>query len=138
MSIGQGSVQKTFLYTYLFTSLALAPGATATITKNILSGFDFNWIKGMYFADIAAAAQTESARIIPLVTVLLTDTKTAFNLMDSAVPMTSLFGTGELPFILPKPYRFESSGTITMTLANFSSATTYNLRLAMNGISSQA
>ena len=124
-------------YTYAFNFAALANGASSTITQNVQADADFDWLKGVYQADIAAAAQTDSSRIVPLVTVLITDTASGYQLSSAAIPIETCFGTGLTPFILPAPYRFLRAGTISITLANYSAATTYNIRLCLSGVKSK-
>ena len=120
-------------YVYQEDFSSLANGATATGTINIQADSDFVVQKLTYFADIALAAQTDSSRIIPLSTVQITDSGSGRNLMESPAPITSIFGTGELPFILPTPKLFLARTTITMDVTNFSTSTTYNIRLSLIG-----
>ncbi len=112
---------------------SIAAGASATGNVNIQADSDFVLQKLTYFADIGTAIQTDSSRVIPLLTVQITDSGSGRNLMESAVPVSNLFGTGQLPFILPQPKLFQSRTTINITIVNFSSATTYGLRLSLVG-----
>jgi hypothetical protein len=128
---GEKILKDFFVYQEDFS--AIANGATASGNINIQADSDFVVQKLTYFADIAAAVQTDSSRVIPLVSVLVTDTGSGRNLMESALPISNLFGTGEIPFILPQPKMFLARSTITVTLANFSAATTYNIRLSFIG-----
>lgn len=120
-------------YTYEAQALALAAGANATDTINIESDSNFILQKLTAFADLAAAAQTESTRVIPLVSVQLTDTGSGRNLMSNPIPIPSLFGTGALPFVLQNPRIFMRNTTIQVVFTNFSAATAYNVRLAFSG-----
>jgi len=128
-------MQRAF-YSYVFNFTSLAPSTSSTQTVNVQSDADFDWIKGEYQADIAGAAQTDSSRVIPLVTCLILDTSSGYQLSNSAVPIESLFGTGRTPFILPAPYRFKRAGTISINLANYDAAATYNVRLVLTGVKS--
>ena len=112
---------------------ALAAGGSATSSFTIQQEADFLLTKVTMVADLAAAAQTESARVIPLVTLLINDTGSGRNLMSSAVPLPNLFGTGGLPFILPRQRLFVASSVVNITLTNFSAATTYNIKLSFIG-----
>lgn len=128
---GGSFVREFYTYEEDFSALAAATSATGNI--NIQSDSDFVLQKLMYFADVAAAAQTSGAKIVPLCTIVITDTGSGRQLMESAVSIPSLFGTGELPFILPTPRLFQARSTIAITVANFSAATAYNLRLSFCG-----
>lgn len=120
-----------YVYQEDFSGLVFATSATGNI--NIQADSDFVLQKITFFADIAAAAQTDDTRVIPLVTMQVTDSGSGRNLFESPVAVPSLFGTGELPFILPTPKLFSARSTITIAVANFSVATTYNLRFSFIG-----
>jgi hypothetical protein len=124
--------KKFFTYNINFASLAATASSTGSFT--VQADADFHVYKLAYFADIAAAIQTDSSRVIPLCTVLITDTGSASQLMDSAVPLSSLFGEGDKPFILPYAYPIKASSNVQATLTNFSAATTYALRLSFIGV----
>lgn len=126
-----GVIKDFYIYEEDFS--ALASGATATGSINIQADSDFVLQKLTYFADIAAAAQTANGRVIPLVTVQITDTGSGRNLMETAAPITNVFGIGQIPFILPQPKLFLARSTITITVANFDAAVDYNLRLSFIG-----
>lgn len=120
-------------YVYEEDFSALASGATALGSINIQADSDFVVQKLTYFADIAAAVQTSNTRVIPLVTVQITDSGSGRNLMEAPLPISNIMGTGELPFILPQPKLFLARTTITVSVTNFSASTTYNLRLSLTG-----
>ena len=120
-------------YTHQASFAALAAAGSDSFEIKIEADSDFFWYKATYFADIAAAAQTDSTRVVPLCTVLVTDGGSDRQLMRSPVPVSSIFGTGEIPFILPSPHRFEANSTVSIAVANFDAASTYNLRLLFIG-----
>lgn len=120
-------------FTYEIDFAAIVAGATANGQVTIQADSDFKWLKACYFADLAAAAQTESSRVIPLCTVLITDGGSGRQLMSQAVPVTSIFGIGAIPFILPVPRIFTAKSTVAFQIVNFSAASTYGLRLSLIG-----
>lgn len=126
------AIMKDF-YIYQEDFSGLAAGTSATGNVNIQADSDFVLQKITFFADIAAAAQTESTRVIPLVSMQVTDSGSGRNLFESAVPIAAIFGTGELPFILPTPKLFSARSTITINVSNFDAAATYNLRFSFIG-----
>ncbi len=128
---GERVIKDFFIYEEDFDSLSA--GATDTGTINIQADSDFVMQKLAYFADVNGAAQTDGNRVVPLVDIVITDSGSGRNLMESAVPIASLFGTGRLPFILPTPKLFLARTTITLNVANFSASTTYNLKFSMIG-----
>lgn len=113
--------------------LALAGGAVANGNIVVQADSAFKLTKLGFFADIAVATQTESTRVIPLVTIQITDTGSGRNLFANPVAIPALFGIGPLPHILPVPRLFLPRSNIAVTVTNLTVATTYNLRLAFEG-----
>ena len=126
------SIKKDF-YIYEEDFSSVASGATATGNINIQADSDFVLQKLTYFADISAAAQTNETRVIPLMAVQIKDTGSGRNLIETVAPVPNIFGTGQLPFILPTPKLFLARSTIAITVENFDAAETYNLRLSFIG-----
>lgn len=124
-------VRDFFVYEVDFTGLVAATSATQQFS--IQSDANFLWQSACMFADIAAAVETDSSRVLPLVSCTLTDQGSGRQLMNSAVPVTSIFGYGSLPFVLQTPRFFRAQTTIGVTLTNFSAATTYNVKLSFIG-----
>lgn len=124
-------IRDIFIQEIDFAGLAAAGTATGSFT--VQQDANFLWQYGMYFADIAAAAQTDSTRVIPLVSVIITDEGSGRQLMQSAVPVPSLFGTGEMPLILPTPRFFRAQTQVSVSVTNFDAAATYNLKLSLLG-----
>ena len=122
-----------FNYEVDFTA-GIAAGGTANSSFTVQADSDFKWLKACYFADIAVAAQTDSTRVVPLATVLITDQGSGRQLMSAATPIPNIFGTGQIPFILPVPKIFASKSTISVSVVNFSAATIYNIRLSFIGV----
>jgi len=132
-----GEKQKVYVakdfYIYQEDFAAVAPNNSATGSIQIQADSDFILQKLTYFADIAAAAQTADSRVVPLMTLQIIDTGSGRNLIETPAPIPSFFGTGELPFILPTPRVFFARSTITLNVANFDAAATYNLKLSFIG-----
>lgn len=125
---------KQRFYVHTVTSLALVAGATDAITVNIEADAHFLLQKMSYMADITAAGQTDSSRVLPLVTMQITDTGSGRQMFDDFVPIPALMGTGAIPFILPTPHKFVANSTFTVQLINYDAANPYNLRLAFAGV----
>lgn len=73
---------------------------------------------------------TAQQRVLPNVGIQLVDTGSGRQLMQNPIPIPSLFGTGELPFILPNPRLFMRNSTIQVIFTNFDSVNAYDIRLA--------
>lgn len=124
-------IEDYFVYQLDFT--ALTGGTTANSSIQIQADSDFKWVKSSYHANIANGTQTDSSRVIALATINITDTGSGRQLMSAPVPIEDIFGTGLLPYILPVPRIFRARSTISVSLANFTAATTYNIRLSFIG-----
>jgi hypothetical protein len=120
-----------FIYELDFASIAA--GASATLSFNVQADSDFLLTKLAYHNTIADANYNADAAPIPNVGVIIQDTGSGRQLMNSAVPVTAIFGTGQLPFILPRQRLFLANSTINVTLTNFSAATASKLRLSFIG-----
>ena len=117
---------------------ALAAGDVQQGNIQIQQDSDFYWVKSQYQANIDGNSDgyTYLAAPIPLVTVQIVDQTSQWQLFFSPVPVSSCFGRGILPFILPRPRKFVRLSAIGITVSNFSAATTYDLRLVFSGIKS--
>lgn len=116
---------------------SLAPGATVSISIPIEADSMFTAVKMSYMSDIAAAAQTDGTRVIPLIRVGIQDSGSGRNLQNTSVPINSIAGNGGLPMVLPVPREFLASSNITITFTNYSAATTYtNTLLSLIGFKS--
>lgn len=112
-------------FVYVSTVASLAAAASDSDTVNIEASSDFILRKMTMFADIAGAVQTDSSRVLPLISVQITDTGAGKQLFTDAIPIPSLFGSGTIPFILPSPRIFARNSTISVAYENYSAATTY-------------
>lgn len=113
-------------FTYNIQFEDLAAGATAVGFIQIEADSDFLIQKLAYFSAVDGSAQTFNTMDIPLVTVLIVDTGSGRQIMNNPVPITSLFGDGRLPYILPTPKLFVKNTRINVTVFNFSTATEYD------------
>lgn len=120
-------------FTYTANVLNIAGAASSTVQVNIQADADFMIQAQVQFTDIAAAIQTDSTRVIPVATVLLTDSGSSRQLMDTDVAISSIFGTGSLPFVLPQPKLLTARSNLTVKVTNLTAATTYNIRLSFVG-----
>lgn len=125
----------TSVYWYAVNVASITALASASANINFDADSVFVWTKTSYFVDLSAAAITDGARPIPLVTVQMTDTSSSRNLTSTAVPIDSLAGRmGSEPCILPIARAFMPSSTLRFTFTNYSAATTYtNLYFMLHG-----
>ena len=99
-----------------------AAGGVQTVNIQILADSDFLIEKLSFNADLAGVAQLHGTRIVPNVNVLLTNTGSGRQLMNLQLPLTGIFGSGELPMILPRQYLLPASSTLQIQMVSFEAA----------------
>ncbi len=129
---GQRYVARDY-FSYEEDFAGVGAGQSASGEILIQADSDFIWQKALFFADVAGAAQEAGTLVFPLMTVQIQDTGSGRLFFEQPVPVPSAFGVGALPFILPVPRLFLARSTVLIEVANFSNATTYNLRLTFAG-----
>lgn len=103
---------------------SLAVGVANTVIVPISSDSDF-WLTGFtYQADIAAALQTDATRVIPLVTIQITDTGSGRQLLNAAAPISTFMGTGDRPYRLVHPRMFARRTSIQIQGTSYAVAGT--------------
>jgi len=121
-------------YTQTFRVPSLAAAATSTVISNIDQSAYFVWCKTTYSATIANAAQTDSSRVVPLVTVQLTDSGSQRQLFDAPQPIPNIAGFAGIPQLLEQPYLFKPNSNVSGSFTSFDAAATYaNLYLTLIG-----
>lgn len=120
-----------FFQPVTFTNLVAAASSDQTFQVDASASFIITDL--MYLADVAGAAQTDSSRVIPLVTVAITDGSSGRKWMPTPVPVSAMFGTGEDPYELSEPRELPAKSSLIIEATNISSATAYNLRLVFAG-----
>lgn len=128
-----GPIVKDY-YSYSALVSSLASGASQSASISIEADSEFVAVKYSYFVDIAGATQTDATKVVPLISMELTDTGSGRSLQNIALPIDTIAGRGDLPFILPQPRRFKAKSTIQFRFTNYSAATTYaNIYFVMSG-----
>ena len=120
-------------YAYNFEVSGLASGASASDSVQIEASSNFIWVKTSGFADVAAAAQNYDTRVVPLVTIQVTDVGSGRSLFDGPVAWSNVVGWGEIPYMLPIKRKWQANTAIRVDFTNFDAAVTYNLRLTFSG-----
>lgn len=108
---------------------------TATGIINLDADSDFYCVALTAQADIAGAALTESTNLLPLVTVLLTDSGSGKALMNGPLLIPAFMGDGKRPYRFVRPRVFMANATIQLSFnAGFLAAgTTYNIQVVLHG-----
>lgn len=113
----------------------IAVGGNATQQIQIQADSDFLIQKLCYYTNTANVAQTANSIPIPNLSCIITDTGSGRQLMNTAIPVANIFGTGQNPFILPKPKLIAASSNLQIQVFNFDAAVaTQQLYLAFIGV----
>lgn len=87
------------------------------------------------FVDVTVPHVNSNVQLIPNIDVLITNTGSGRRLMNQAVKVTTVFGTGQLPFVLPSAQYFSPSSAMQVQIsspANFG-AGSHTLELVFVG-----
>lgn len=121
-----------FIYTLAF--LALAPNTSTETAFQIQADSDFELEKLSFWCDDATGqSQMQSTRLLPDVTIQITDTGTGRQMFNAPVAVPSIFGSGEFPFIMQTTKIFSANASVAVAVSNFNPNDTYNLRLNFIG-----
>lgn len=112
----------------------IAAGATLTNIISIQADSDFEVQKMNFSSDLAGGVQTDSTRTIPQCSVVILDTGSGRQLMNQAIDLTTFFGNGLQPFILPMPKVFRANTALSIALTNYSAAQVYNVKMSFIGV----
>lgn len=105
---------------------SLAPAAATTLTFQIDGESDFFWDKATVSALVASDGTSYSADLKPAVLITIVDSISQRPLMNNPAPVGNLFGTGQLPFILPIRKLFYSKANVKLQISNYSDNSTYS------------
>ena len=121
MSVQVGSKKYSsdfFVYTASFGTVNASTTQSAQIQIEADSLFQVQ--KLSYFCSLGATMTTDSM-VVPLMNVMIRDSASSRQLLKTAVPLSSVAGTGQLPFIIPEQRVFMPNSIITVELSNASS-----------------
>jgi hypothetical protein len=107
------------------------PGAASLLIDD---DADFEIQALSYFADLAGAAQTDSGRVVPLITVQISDGQSQRPLLGRVPPpLPTVAGHQGLPFLLPERHIAVRRSTVDFAYQNFSAGSNYGLQLVLIG-----
>lgn len=113
---------------------SIANGVTSQVSIQFDQNSSFNWLRTTYSVDLAGVAETENTLVIPLVTVQITDQGSGMSFMNAPIPIYTIAGFGQLPYVLPTPQLIQPNASFIYSFNNYSAGTTYtNLRLQFHG-----
>lgn len=126
---------RRFYYIYQTPNIAtLNNGASSTNVIQFDIDSVFCWMRTTLFVDLAGVAITSSAQIVPLVTMQVTDTGSGTNFFNNPVPLPSIAGNAQLPYVLPTPQFIQPAASLQFAFTNYSAATVYNnVRIQLQG-----
>jgi len=126
------SVNRFFTYELTLGPLIAATGQD-TDTFQVQAAYDFYWFKSAAFIFDANGLGVSTLQW-PNIDVLLQDGSTTEQMSDQAASVNSLFGTGQIPFILPQPHKIDAGSSFNVSVFNRHASVAYSVRLAFSGV----
>jgi len=128
-----------YTYNAIFTTAtnnAVPIGGQATFSIRINAQRPFKFMAGCM--KLASGLnwntlEADATRRISPITVLLTDSGSGRQMMDTPVPIDSLFGTGQEPFYWPEPKIMYANSVLQVQVTNLDTVNTFQLILSFIG-----
>ncbi len=122
-------------YVFPVSFLALAASTQAPVGSFFVDASSpFMLVQQNYFASPnPILISTQATQIIPSCTVQITEQSSNRQWQSAAVPVTSIFGTGQNPWFLPQPRLIPANTTVSVTVANQDTVDDLNLTLSFIG-----
>lgn len=105
-----------FVYNVVFNALAAGTSQTGNIQIQADSDFEIQKLTAQILQVLGTA---ESTTEVQALSALVTDTGTGRQLSDIAVPLSNLFGTAQLPFILPNTKIMKARSILAIQVSNY-------------------
>lgn len=119
-------------YELTFAALAASTGSSQQ-SFQVESNYDFWWIKAEAYVYDSAGLGVSRLQW-PNLEVLISEGASNQQLMNQAVSLNSIFGSGEIPYILPRPHTIQGGSTLTATVYNKHATIAYSARLCFSGV----
>ncbi len=123
---------KERFHNYVVPSGVIAAGGNAALNFLVDTGYDFIWMKSEAFIYDANGLQVSTLQL-PRLTVILQDGSSKQAINDNEVPIAALFGTGQIPYILPVRHRIVGGATFNIQVFNRHNATPFSVDLVFSG-----
>lgn len=120
-----------FSYPFNIGTIAATGVVNQTIQIQADSAFDLMQITAQ--GNLNGASEPWPSNVILPFTIMLTDTGTGRNLMNTPVPINMIAGRGELPFILPQNRIFAPKATIQIQCTGYGGGTYNNIFVNLIG-----
>lgn len=109
---GRPSLYKMFsIYTVDVAAISTGASGSGSFTVQTDSDFVIQQITGRAWVTTTEATVTD-----PIATVQITDTGSQFNLFSAPTYWSMVFGTAQLPFILPVPRLVKANAKVNVTI----------------------
>lgn len=115
---------------------SLAPGASQQRTIQFDQNSSFNWLRTTYSVNVAGDAEEASLLILPLVYLQITDQGNGMSFMNSPIPLYTMAGTGQLPYVLPTPQLIQPNASFIYQFTSYAAgggSTYINLQVQFHG-----
>lgn len=117
-----------FTYTMVFSGVASLASATAQLQIDASSDFL------VVSQSIEAIDDVTTLAVASAALIQINDSGSGTTLWNVPTPVTNLFGTAQLPFLLPMPRLFTANATMTGSLTNKTTANATSFFLSFHGV----
>lgn len=121
-------------YGYSVTFSAITAGASSTATLNVNGNADFLCLGLCHRANVAAAAQTVSSKVSPLVRLLITDAATGKQWWNTATDIENVSENGPTPKSLWWPRMVQGKSSLVITATSYEAANSDAFDLLLCGV----
>jgi hypothetical protein len=122
-------------YNFVVSFNALAAGVTAPVASFLVdTSAPFMLVSQQYVCAVDPfAAKNAGNYPVPNATVQIQDQSSNRNWQSAAVPIPTIFGTGERPYFLPQPRLIPANTTVLITVVSTENAQTNDISLVFSG-----
>jgi hypothetical protein len=120
---GEDLYEDAFWYGASFGTLASGTSLPKTIL--IQTDSKFEWMKTTYFAVLQGETPPTQSTDRHNLSFFLTDSGSGRQLMNEAIPINEIAGSGERPALMPVTRIFQPNATVTITASNTDTAAIY-------------
>lgn len=122
-------------FAYPVDRVTVASGGVATAVLRIESATDFIWFKSTYMADPdPIVSLTEATQIIPAIDVQIQVSGADRNLFQQPIAIPNAFGSGRIPFVLPKPMVLLANSEVRFDFTSRDTVSDFTIQLALHGL----
>lgn len=120
-------------YMYPINFGSIVAGATTNATVQVMADSQFEWMRATVQGNIHGGSEPFSDSTLVPITIFITDTGSGRQIMQQALPVNLIAGSGRLPFMNPEDRIFQPSATIQVTAVSYGASQYDNIWFCFQG-----